>query len=192
MNRGDASARNELLQHCSRRFESLARKMLRDFPKVRRWEETGDVLQNAILRLLNALNDVQPTSFRHFLSLTTLQIRRELIDLARKHQGPLGVAANHASWKPDADSNGSPQPIEPGDATHNPAQLAAWCELHEAIASLPEEQREVCELVWYQGLTQVAAAKVLQVSERTIKRRWQAVRLRLHEFWAPTEPGNES
>jgi len=183
MNNGEQAARDQLLQHCSRRFEILARRMLRDFPKVRRWEETGDVLQNALLRLLQALGKVEPTSFRHFLSLTTLQIRRELVDLARKHQGPQGVAANHASWKPEQDSNGTPVPPEPNDATHEPSQLASWCELHAAIEGLPTEEREVCELIWYQGVTQVEAAKLLEVSERTIKRRWQAARLRLHECW---------
>lgn len=183
MNDGDANARNELLQHCGRRLETLARRMLRDFPNVQRWEQTGDVLQNALVRLISALADVQPMSFRHFLSLATLQIRRELIDLARKHQGPLGDAANHVSWRTDSQTNGAPPSPDANDATHEPSQLAIWCELHETIEQLPEDQREICDLIWYQGISQVEAAKILNVSERTIKRRWQAVRLRLHDCW---------
>jgi RNA polymerase sigma-70 factor (ECF subfamily) len=56
---GDASAREEMLRATYARLECLARKMLRRFPTVGRWEETGDLLHNALLRLLNALSDVQ-------------------------------------------------------------------------------------------------------------------------------------
>ena len=49
------------------------------------------------------------------------------------------------------------------------------------IEKLPDEEREVCELLWYQGLTQPQAAEVLQMPLRTLKRRWQKVRLKLHE-----------
>jgi RNA polymerase sigma-70 factor (ECF subfamily) len=72
---------------------------------------------------------------------------------------------------------------EGADVTYEPGRLAQWCELHEQIAALPEEEREVCELLWYQGLTQSEAAGVLAVSERTVKRRWQTVRLKLHEMF---------
>ena len=48
---GDASARDELLTMACERLRRLARKMLRGYPGVRRWEQTDDVLQNATLRL---------------------------------------------------------------------------------------------------------------------------------------------
>ena len=56
---GDATARDELLAHAVDRLTRLTRKMLRDFPGVHRWEETDDVLQNAVLRLCRALEEVQ-------------------------------------------------------------------------------------------------------------------------------------
>jgi len=68
----------------------------------------------------------------------------------------------------------------PGPA-HDPARLAAWGEFHEKIGALPDEEREVFDLLWYQGLSQAEAAELLNVSERTIKRRWQSARLRLYE-----------
>src|SRR5207248_10079759 len=52
---GDQSASDELLRSVCNRMGRLARKMLGRFPDVRRWEQTGDVLQNAPLRLLRAL-----------------------------------------------------------------------------------------------------------------------------------------
>jgi DNA-directed RNA polymerase specialized sigma24 family protein len=57
---GDASARDELLAQASERLIRLTRKMLRDFPGVHRWEETDDVLQNAVVRLCRALGGRLP------------------------------------------------------------------------------------------------------------------------------------
>jgi RNA polymerase sigma-70 factor (ECF subfamily) len=80
---GDTAARDELLRSVVGRLEGLARKMLRGFPLVRRWNETDDVLQNALLRLLRALETVNPASTRAFFGLAAAQIRRELLDLRR-------------------------------------------------------------------------------------------------------------
>jgi RNA polymerase sigma-70 factor (ECF subfamily) len=57
-----------------------------------------------------------------------------------------------------------------------------WCDFHEAVAALPEAERELCDLLWYQGVTQPEAARLLDVPERTLKRRWQAVRLKLFDL----------
>jgi DNA-directed RNA polymerase specialized sigma24 family protein len=51
------------------------------------------------------------------------------------------------------------------------------------------EEREAFDLLFYQGLTQAEAATVLEVSERTIKRRWQAARLRLVQTLGGKLPG---
>src|SRR5438309_1494875 len=85
---GDAAARDELLRRACGRLELLTRRMLRGFPGVHRWEQTDDVLQNALVRLLRALKEIQPATTRDFLALSTKQIRRELIDLARHYFGP--------------------------------------------------------------------------------------------------------
>ena len=71
--------------------------MLGRFPNVRRWADTDDVLQNAQLRLLHALETVRPDSTRRFFGLAAKQIRWELIDLARHFYGAEGIGANHAS-----------------------------------------------------------------------------------------------
>jgi RNA polymerase sigma-70 factor (ECF subfamily) len=55
MRAGAPGADDELFRHMGGRLERLARKMLRGFPAVRRWEQTADVLQQASLRLLQAL-----------------------------------------------------------------------------------------------------------------------------------------
>ena len=91
---GDGSARDRLIALAQSRFMALARAMLRRYPHVRRWEQTDDLLQAALVRLHRSLADVRPESLRHFDNLAAAQIRRELIDLARRHHGPEGLEAN--------------------------------------------------------------------------------------------------
>lgn len=175
---GDAAAMDALLRHVGDRLSNLAGRMLGGFPRVRRWAETNDVLQNALLRLLNALRDVKPTSPRDFFALAAVQIRRELIDLARHFQGPNGIGANHPPTPLGA--NGPP---DPPDARHKPESMAHWGELHQRIQQLPEEEREVVGLLFYQGLPQAEAAEILGLSLRTLQRRWHSALAALHRFW---------
>jgi RNA polymerase sigma-70 factor (ECF subfamily) len=111
---GDARAREELIACAAERLTNLARKMFHRNGRLERWEETADVAQGALLRLWTALQDVRPTSLREFFRLATVQVRREMIDLARHHFGPLGAAAFHAST-PRADSGQSDSAAGHGD-----------------------------------------------------------------------------
>jgi RNA polymerase sigma-70 factor (ECF subfamily) len=182
LQRGDAAAREALLQCACDRLRRLTKKMLKDFPSVRRWEETADVQQDAAVRLWRALETSRPTSVRHFFRLAALQIRRELLDLARRHTGPEGTGAHHASVPAGEAESGREAPgYDKADSAAGPDQLALWSEFHAQVEQLPEEEKEVFDLLWYQGLPQAEAAAVLGISERTLKRRWQAARLRLHE-----------
>ena len=63
-----------------------------------------------------------------------------------------------------------------------PETLECWARFHELVDTLPEEEREVVQLLWYEGMKQSEAAAVLGVSLATLKRRWQAARLRLSEL----------
>ena len=49
------------------------------------------------------------------------------------------------------------------------------------VEKLPVEEREVVNLIWYQELSQEEAAKILNMSIRTLKRRWQTARNKLYE-----------
>jgi RNA polymerase sigma factor (sigma-70 family) len=179
MQAGDLAARDEILRHVQARLERLTRKMLQSYPRVKRWEETDDVLQNAMLRLLNALKNAPPQSTREFFGLAGLQIRRELLDLVKHYYGPEGEGAHHASIGGQTSDAGPP---EKSDHTHEPSGLAAWCEVHDKIKLLPAEEREVFDLLYYDGLTQAEAAVLLNVSVRTVQRRWDASLLSLHDL----------
>ena len=187
---GDEAARKELVNLACQRLLRLTRKMLHADGRLQRWEETDDVFQNAMVRLCRALQDITPGSVREFFRLAAVQVRRELIDLARHYYGPYGLGAKHQSiaFGKDADSTRQGA-YDPADNSQDPARQAAWTEFHEQIGALPDEEREVFDLIWYQGLTQAEAAKLLQVSTRTLERRWQAARLHLYESLQGKLPG---
>jgi RNA polymerase sigma factor (sigma-70 family) len=178
---GDKAAVDDLLRHSCDRLTLLTRRMLGDFQRVKRWADTGDVLQNALLRLVGALGEVKPATPRDFLALATLQIRRELIDLARRFYGPEGIGANHDSRIAQVGQNG--EPIDHADLSHEPSSLAQWTDLHRQIEALPAEEREVVDLLFYQGLPQAEAAEVLNLSVRTLQRRWHSALCKLHHVW---------
>jgi RNA polymerase sigma-70 factor (ECF subfamily) len=178
---GDESARDELLAIACGRLTRLARRMLRRYPGVQRWEQTDDVFQNAAERLCRALKDVKPASVRSFLNLAAVQIRRELIDLARHYEGPEGPGRLHAGRLESESAARPPGPHDPGTDTDDPARLADWTEFHAQIEALPDAEREVFDLLWYQGLPQGEAAALLGVTERVVRYRWRAAREHLHQ-----------
>lgn len=191
---GDESARKELIACACARLERLTRKMLRSWERVHRWEETGDVMQNAAMRLYRSLSETRPAQVVDFFRLAALQIRRELYDLAKHYYGPRGLGARHATaaWKiPSNGEDESPMPWEPQGDEETAANLAAWAEFHAQVDQLPEDERAVFDLIWYQELSQAEAAQLLGVSERTVKRRWAAARLHLHAILKGTLPGCE-
>jgi RNA polymerase sigma factor (sigma-70 family) len=189
LQRGDASARQELLTCAGDGLLRLTRRMFRGEHRLKRWEQTDDVCQNASLRLYLALAEIKPTSVRDFFRLAALHIRRELIDLARHYYGPQGLGTRQTTVRPGDTGPRSPPPYEQADASDEPSRLASWCEFHEQVARLPEEEREMFDLLWYQGLGQAEAAAIVGISERSLQRRWQAARLHLHRALHGVPPG---
>ncbi len=147
MGQGDISARDRLVDFTYQRLVFLASRMFKDFHRVRRWTETGDLVQNVSIRLLRAIESVKPTTIEEFFALAMVQIRRELLDLARHYFGPEGVGANYASGV-EHDS-GFPPVYERGEDSGNPAGLAIWSEFHQQIETLPPDERNVVNLLWY-------------------------------------------
>jgi RNA polymerase sigma-70 factor (ECF subfamily) len=177
---GDAGALHELICRSLERLRRLTRKMLRSFPKVQRWEQTDDVLQNALLRLQKALAQIKPESARQFFGLAATQIRRELIDLARHYYGPEGLGANHATDGIHPGPNAQPL-YERAASPDGPLGFTDWNAIHEQVEGLPAQEREVFNLLWYHDLSQAEAAVLLGISERTVGRRWRSARLLLHK-----------
>lgn len=158
-------------------MRAVARRMLRGFPQVQRWDETDDIVQGAALRLTRTLRGMVPTDSRHLLALMATQVRRELLDLARRYSGPESFARHHDSNSAHEPGQqvfhtevaADPWPIDSNDM--NP-----WTRFHEVAESLESEDKELFHLVWYLGLSQEQAARTLNCSIRTIARRWNALK----------------
>lgn len=179
---GDPAARNELLRHSRDRLRALTRRMFRRYSGVRRFEETSDVLQEVLFRLDQALRAVDVPSSRDFLCLAACHIRWALIGLSRHYFGPNGLGANQAAPGSVGEERLN---LHPSGGEDDPYQLALWAEFHRRIGELPEEDRELFDLLYYLDLPQPAAAEQLGVSLSTLKRRWQAARLPLAEGGLP-------
>jgi RNA polymerase sigma factor (sigma-70 family) len=188
----EPGAFDELIEHAALRLRSLARKMLARYPHVRRWEETDDVMQAALIRLHRSLKEVHPESKRAFFGLAATQMRRTLIDLARHYYGALGHGGNYESVVQDGDSERA-NSLEAAAYQGNskPEDLERWTEFHETVEQLPEDDKEVISLIWYGGLMQKEVAQVLGISERTVIRRMNHARLTLNDLMGGRTPNTE-
>lgn len=191
MNAGDPSARDQLIGHAYERLRRLSHKMLQDYPRLRGWEGTSDVLHEAYPRLCRALQAVPFSSVREFFRLAATQLRRELLDLHRHYFGPEGVGARQVPGSAGDGSQSTPRALaDRPDETNEPSRLASWSEFHRLVEALPEEEREVFELLWYQQLTQAEVAGVLNLSTVTVKRHWAKAKHTLYVAMNGELPGS--
>ena len=75
---GDAAARQELIGRAYERLRRLAHRMLGEFPRVRAFEDSADVLHHSLPRLLRALDGVPPASVAEFFRRMSRALRWEL------------------------------------------------------------------------------------------------------------------
>ncbi len=181
-----SDSHDELLLRACDRLRFLARKRLTGFPTLRRWVETDDVLQNAMLRLHRSLAEVKPANVEEFFALAALQVRRELLDLQRHLLGPEGEVSHHHTDGTGKAADDVDGPLL--NAAEDAAVPIAWNRFHDLVESLPPDEKAVLDLIFIHDLTQEEAAQVLKCSLRTVKRRWQSARIRLQEA---IEKGND-
>ncbi len=201
LKRGDTKARDELIGLACRRMTVLTRKMLNDYDRLRRFEQTEDISQNAAMRLHRALEQVQPGNVAEFFGLAALKIRQELQDQARHYFGrkvagssegaprkPDHSPAHAVSPHPAGDTDDGINTPDADDSTFEPGRLAQWTEFHKAVEGLSDKERQVVDLLFYHELSQADAAAVLEVDTSTVKRRWRTARLKLHDLLKDTMP----
>jgi RNA polymerase sigma-70 factor (ECF subfamily) len=174
----DPKAKADLIQVAHDRLVILTRKLLGGFPQVRTLEETQSIFNEAFLRLDHALEELKPTTVRQFMGLAALEIRRVLLDIVRKLRG-----RGRQQRPKNVSLAGGPDPEKDiGANVEDPdtwRRLGLLLDLLEAIAKLPDDLREVVELIIFQGLTQREVAQVIGVHEDTVKRRWSRARVLL-------------
>ncbi|HJZ91234.1 MAG TPA: sigma-70 family RNA polymerase sigma factor [Gemmataceae bacterium] len=151
-----------LLDRSVRRLHQLCATFLyRSYPRLTRPPvnlQTDEMLSAVVERLLKALRQARPANPRQFFALACQHMRWELNDLARRldeHPAAAGL--------PD-ESVAAPMSSASGLSPDGRRILAA-------IDRLPEGEREAFDLVRIQGMSQAEAARVLEVSVMTVKRR---------------------
>ncbi|APW60512.1 RNA polymerase sigma factor FliA [Paludisphaera borealis] len=120
--------------------------------------EAEELLGSVVERLIKALREARPASMRQYFALAGQHMRWELNDLARR------LDERPAAVELQDDLAIAPAGSDSGLTMDGRRML-------EAIDDLPEDEREVFDLIRIQGMTTPEAAEVLGVSESTVKRR---------------------
>jgi RNA polymerase sigma-70 factor (ECF subfamily) len=184
---GDSAAEavvRELLGRAVGRLRQLcAARLYNSYPRLTRPPvnlETDELLGGVVAGLLTALQKTRPSTVRRFFALANQHVRWQLNDLARRLDQQHAAAA-----LPDTGVAAPPASTASGLSPDGRRMLAA-------IDSLPEEEREVFELVAIQGLTHAETAALVGVAEKTVQRRLNRARLLLAERLADLRPHQES
>ena len=168
-----------LLDRAVRRLHQLCATLLhRSYPRLTRPPlnlQADEMLGAVVERLLKALREARPASVRQFFALACQHMRWELGDLARRLDNQPAAVELSDRLVPTPASTGS------GLTPDGRRMLAA-------IDGLPEDEREVFDLVGIQGLTHGEAAAVVGVSVKTVQRRLNRARLLLAERLADLRP----
>lgn len=167
---GDEPARAELIHCAYERLRRLAAVILNEsFPRLKDAPallQTTDVANDAALGVYRMLDEIRPATARDFFRLAAQRIRWLLLDQAKK----VAHARQHAQ-------ENLPPRDQPGE---NDSSVALGA-LYRQIEELPEMEREVVDLIYFHGLTQVEAADLLGVAERSVRRYWTAARVKLYQ-----------
>ena len=169
----------DLLERAVGRLRLLCGNLLyRSYPRLTHPPlnlETDELLGGVVAALLTALRTTRPAGVRQFFALACQHMRWQLNDLARRLDERPPAAA-----LPEA---GIAAPASTGSCLTPDGRRVLT-----AIDGLPEDEREIFDLVGIQGLTHPEAAAVVGVSEKTVQRRLNRARLLLAERLADLRP----
>jgi RNA polymerase sigma-70 factor (ECF subfamily) len=175
----DEAVIRELLERAVGRLRLLCANLLyRSYPRLTRPPvnlETDELLGGVVARLLTALRTTRPPTVRQFFGLACQHMRWQLNDLARRldEQPAVGSLPEAGVASPPSSASG---------LTPDGRRMLG------AIEGLPEDEREIFDLVGIHGLTHAETATVVGVSEKTVQRRLNRAKLLLAEKLADLRP----
>ncbi len=174
LKKGDEKSKIQIVEFSFKRFKKLAKRMIASYPLLRTKADTDDLLQNFIIRLTKAIESIVPNNSIDFFQLASVLMRNELIDMGRKLFGKDGAKKNF-------EQPTDPKFLDAKEPGEGPSGISEWVEFHESIDTLPEEEKNVFQLVFYQGLTHEEVSSLLGISIKTVFRRWTKAKLILSD-----------
>jgi RNA polymerase sigma-70 factor (ECF subfamily) len=151
------------------------RSRLKHFARLRRFEDTDDVLVGVQARFATALQEHRFAEFQDFLRFGAALVRHQLVDFTRHYFGPLGKGRFELNLQ-EAQHSDDCNRFEAADRLAGPADLARQADIDAVIEGLSEDHQSLFHALYYLGLTQQDAADVLDISLSTLKRRWLEAR----------------
>jgi RNA polymerase sigma factor (TIGR02999 family) len=167
---GDRSARDRLFAILYAELQLSAAAMLRGERDVSL--SIGDLVHETILKLI-ALDRIDWQDRAHFMALTSVMMRRALIEHIRAKR-----TAKRRHQKVELMTNLP----DVGNA-----DLDEVNEALDRLGRIDPERAEIVEMRYFGGMEISDIAVVLNMSESTVKRRWQAARLWLYEALQPQD-----
>jgi RNA polymerase sigma-70 factor (ECF subfamily) len=175
-NAGDPAAMAELLRFSQDRILTYIRNQFRAYRRLAPYVDSEDVLADVQLKVTQSFRGEPFNDLMHFLRLTARMARNQMVDLTRRYFGPLGVGTHEIHLNEDTSKPALAGPNEAPAADDPPDARALRVELDDVISGLPQEHRDVFDLVYYNQLPRADAAEALGVSLSTLDRRWIAAR----------------
>lgn len=180
-NQGDDSARNSLLTFAYNRFCALARNQLQwNFPRLKTIHSSQSFLQEMVLKLLSAFDQTNFNTAEEFLGYSSKVLRSTFLDAARVVSQHPEIVGLELVEQAEHGQREGPYQVPPN--TWEPEKLARWTEFHRQVDSLPEEERIVVDLYFYQELTQEQTADCLGIDVKTMRKRWRSATRKLGDY----------
>jgi RNA polymerase sigma factor (sigma-70 family) len=151
--------------------------MRSSYPVIRNLTETDDVVQISSMLLDKSLKKSVPDTIRYFKNVVALLVRRALQDLNRRYRGRNGKKARELTNQ-EGEDNAGPLDALPS-RTEQDTSTEFWTRFHECVRKLPNDEKEVVELIWYGGAQQKEVATELAITLDKVRSLWNSAKLKL-------------
>jgi RNA polymerase sigma factor (TIGR02999 family) len=165
--RGEKEAMNQLLPLVYDELHRLARSYFRRERGEHTLQPTA-LVHEAYIRLVDQRAAME--SRGHFLAVAATQMRRILLDYARKHQAARRGSGGQKVMLEDTMAIAEQRPVD----------MIALDKALILLAQLDQGQAQLVELRFFGGLSVEETAEVMGVSPATVKRSWSSARAFLH------------
>jgi len=167
LDRGDKDAANHILPLVYDELHRLARSYFRRERGEHTLQPTA-LVHEAYIRLVDQRAPLE--SRGHFMALAATQMRRILLDYARKHHAARRGAGGQKVLLEDTMAISHQKPVD----------VLALDAALDKLNALDADQSRVVELRFFGGLSVEETAEAMGVSPATVKRSWSSARAFLH------------